>query len=61
MARAHHAAAGVVTSLVGQLPLFTMEPDLVARRSPLPGLPYLLTQGSRLRRGVSAMVGAEPA
>jgi hypothetical protein len=33
------------------------EPDLVARRSPLAGLPYLLTQGSRLRRGLSAVVG----
>jgi hypothetical protein len=33
------------------------EPDLAARRSPLAGLPYLLTQGSRLRSGVSAVVG----
>jgi Peptidase family M23 len=33
------------------------EPDQVARRSPLAGLPYLLTQGSRLRRGISAVLG----
>ena len=33
------------------------EPDRVARRSPLAGLPYLLTQGARLRSGVSAVVG----
>src|SRR5215218_7572705 len=33
------------------------EPDRVARRSPLAGLPYLLTQGGRLRSGVSAVVG----
>src|SRR5918994_6991756 len=33
------------------------EPDLVARRSPLAGLPYLLAQGPRLRRGLSAVVG----
>jgi Peptidase family M23 len=33
------------------------EPDLVARRSPVTALPYLLTQGSRLRRGFHAVVG----
>ena len=33
------------------------EPDLTARRSPLTVLPYLLTQGSRLRRGLHAVVG----
>jgi hypothetical protein len=33
------------------------EPDLTARRSPVVVLPYLLTQGSRLRRGFSALVG----
>jgi murein DD-endopeptidase MepM/ murein hydrolase activator NlpD len=33
------------------------EPDLTARRSPVTALPYLLTQGSRLRRGFQAVVG----
>lgn len=33
------------------------EPDHTARRSPLTVLPYLLTQGSRLRRGLDALVG----
>jgi hypothetical protein len=33
------------------------EPDHVARRSPLPILGYLLTQGTRLRRGLNAVVG----
>ena len=33
------------------------EPDLTARRSPIVALPYLLTQGSRIRRGFEAVVG----
>lgn len=33
------------------------EEDHVARRSPLTGIGYLLTQGSRLRRGRGAVVG----
>lgn len=33
------------------------EPDHEAMRSPLTVLPYLLTQGSRLRRGLDAIVG----
>ena len=33
------------------------EPDLVARRSPVAALPYLLSQGRRLRQGVAAIVG----
>jgi murein DD-endopeptidase MepM/ murein hydrolase activator NlpD len=33
------------------------EPDLVARRSPLAALPYLLTQGRRLRKGIAAIIG----
>lgn len=33
------------------------EPDHSARRSPLTLLPYLLTQGSRLRRGLGAIAG----
>ncbi len=33
------------------------EPDHPARRSPLTLLPYVLTQGSRLRRGLGAVVG----
>jgi hypothetical protein len=33
------------------------EPDHPARRAPLPLLGYLLTQGSRLRRGLAAVTG----
>ncbi|HEX5995516.1 MAG TPA: M23 family metallopeptidase [Jiangellales bacterium] len=33
------------------------EPDHAARRSPLTVVPYLLTQGSRLRRGLGAVAG----
>ena len=33
------------------------EPDLTARRSPIVAVPYLLTQGSRLRQGFQAVVG----
>jgi murein DD-endopeptidase MepM/ murein hydrolase activator NlpD len=33
------------------------EPDHPARRAPLPILGYLLTQGSRLRRGLAAVTG----
>jgi len=33
------------------------EPDHEARRSPVTMLPYLLTQGSRLRRGLGAITG----
>ena len=33
------------------------EPDLLARRSPLAALPYLLTQGRRLREGLAAILG----
>ena len=33
------------------------EPDHEARRSPVTALPYLLTQGSRLRRGLGAITG----
>jgi Peptidase family M23 len=33
------------------------EPDHAARRSPLTLLPYALTQGSRLRRGLGAVTG----
>lgn len=33
------------------------EPDHVAHRSPATGVPYLLTQGSRLRRGLTAILG----
>jgi Peptidase family M23 len=33
------------------------EPDHAARRSPVTLLPYMLTQGARLRRGVSAVAG----
>jgi hypothetical protein len=33
------------------------EPDHAARRSPLVALPYLLTQGLRLRKGFCAVVG----
>jgi Peptidase family M23 len=33
------------------------EPDLTARRSPIVAMPYLLTQGSRLRQGFQAVVG----
>lgn len=33
------------------------EPDHPARRTPLTLLPYILTQGSRLRQGLGAVVG----
>jgi Peptidase family M23 len=33
------------------------EPDQPAHRSPLTAVPYLLTQGSRLRRGLAAVTG----
>ncbi|MCF4120789.1 M23 family metallopeptidase [Antribacter sp. KLBMP9083] len=33
------------------------EPDHLARRSPATALPYLLTQGARLRQGLDAIVG----
>jgi hypothetical protein len=33
------------------------EPDHAARRSPVAGLPYALTQGSRLRAGLDAVLG----
>ncbi len=33
------------------------EPDLVARRSPVAALPYLLGQGRRLRDGLAAILG----